>query len=71
MNGMRSELELPRTDSCDSDRADVSSMRPPGVCSDEELLVEVRECEAVVRRALAKQYALMAEIERRGLLAGP
>lgn len=44
-------------------------MRPPATCSDEELLEEVRECEAVVRRAMAKQYALMAEIERRGLFA--
>ncbi|WP_141921325.1 hypothetical protein [Halopolyspora algeriensis] len=64
---MKPELALLRTDPCESDPAEMSSVRTPAACSDDELLAEVRECEAVVRRALAEQYALMAEVERRGL----
>lgn len=46
---------------------DVPSMRTPAACSNDELLAEARECEAVIRRAMARQFALMAEVERRGL----
>ncbi|MDR7303262.1 hypothetical protein [Haloactinomyces albus] len=64
---MKPELDLPRANPCESGLTDVPSMRAPAACSDGELLAEIRECEAVVRRALAEQYALMAEVERRGL----
>lgn len=41
--------------------------QPVFSCADEGLLVGLRDCETVVRLALARQLALIAEVERRGL----
>lgn len=69
MKSMKPELVIPRENPAEAELVEVPSVRTPATCSDDELLTEVRECEAVVRRALAEQYALMAEVERRGLYA--